>query len=129
MVKLRGFRLELEEVEAVVATATGVQDAVAVLQVSSFQLHATRQTAPAPGTQGKHAQQESPTRKPGWLKGPCATLQDANTDRAALVINVAQAPGHTIDVDQLLAAARAQLPHYMASNLSLRGHGFIRLHW
>ena len=32
-VKLRGFRLELEEVEAVVASTPGVQDAVAILQV------------------------------------------------------------------------------------------------
>ena len=37
-VKLRGFRLELGEVEAVLAAVDGVQDAVAVLQVGCCSL-------------------------------------------------------------------------------------------
>jgi hypothetical protein len=40
-------------------------------------------------------------------------LQDPSTDRAALVMNVTCQPGAEVNVDALLAAARAKLPAYM----------------
>jgi hypothetical protein len=41
------------------------------------------------------------------------TLQDPSTDRAALVMNVTCQPGADVNVNALLAAARAKLPAYM----------------
>ena len=97
-VKLRGFRLELGEVEAVLAAVGGVQDAVAVLQVgnaaepSQILLFALAQ-------QRQMADGETPSH-----------LQDANTPTAVLVAYVTP---ETADEAVLLAAAHAKLPAYM----------------
>ena len=106
-VKLRGFRLELGEVEAVLASIVGVQDAVAVLQVSSYCFCIMRQM------QSWHEQYPL-FRSTNTL---AFHMQDAHTPTALLVAYVTP---ETADEAALLTAVHAKLPAYMVPSAIIK---------
>ena len=109
-VKLRGFRLELGEIEMVLAAVDGVQDAVAVLQVilPSLTLQFTSAQMFWKLISCYSVCSWYPIDLPALSH--CRLPQDAGTPAAMLVAHITP---ETADEAALLSAAHAKLPHYM----------------